>query len=57
MQVGWDHSILSPAKAGSESLGDVIPGLRSLRSLTRGYILSPTARLVAANIHLDARRS
>ncbi len=25
--------------AGSESLGDVIPGLRSLRSLTRGYNL------------------
>ena len=31
---------LSPAKAGSGFLGDVIPGLRSLRSLTRGYNLS-----------------
>ena len=28
--------LLSPAKAGSGFLGDVIPGLRSLRSLTRG---------------------
>jgi hypothetical protein len=27
---------LSPAFAGLEFLGDVIPGLRSLRSLTRG---------------------
>ena len=32
----------SPAKAGAEfKMGSVIPGLRSLRSLTRGYYLSP----------------
>ena len=30
----------SPAKAGAESDGDADPGLRSLRSLTRGYFLS-----------------
>jgi len=39
---GWvKDSTSSPAKAGLESFGDVIPGLRSLRSLTRGYYLSP----------------
>ena len=32
--------ILSPAKTGSGFLRDVIPGLRSLRSLIRGYYLS-----------------
>ena len=45
VQLAVDHTYapqrLSPAKAGSGSLGDVIPGLRSLRSLTRGYHLSP----------------
>jgi hypothetical protein len=33
--------VLSPAKAGLGFLGEVIPGLRSLRSLTRGYYPSP----------------
>jgi len=32
---------LSPAKAGSFVLGRFDPGLRSLRSLTRGYHLPP----------------
>jgi hypothetical protein len=32
---------LSPAKAGFGIEGDMTPGLRSLRSLTRGYYMSP----------------
>lgn len=35
------RATVSPAKAGAGIIGDVIPGLRSLRLLTRGYILSP----------------
>ena len=35
------QSFLSPAKAGSGLNDGVIPGLRSLGSLTRGYHLSP----------------
>src|SRR5918999_498953 len=38
---GWvKHSTSVARFAGLGFLGDVIPGLRSLRSLTRGYYLS-----------------
>ena len=37
----YRRPFLSPAKAGSEVLFEVIPGRRSLRSLARGYYLSP----------------
>ena len=45
--------ILSPARAGLNHLGDVIPGLRSLRSLTRGYYHAAAPRLVDADIDVD----
>jgi len=35
------RKILSPASRALNLRGDVIPGLRSLRSLTRGYYLPP----------------
>ena len=46
--------VLSPAKAGSGFIRDVIPGLRSLRSLTRGYNHAAATRLVDADIQVDA---
>ncbi len=38
---------LSPAKAGFWILRGLIPGLRSLRSLTRGYTLPPLRGLLS----------
>ncbi len=45
---------LSPAR-GLGSLGDVIPGLRSLRSLTRGYYLPPLRGSLTMNPKLSVR--
>jgi len=54
---GWvKDSLLSPAKAGLGFVGDMIPGLRSLRSLTRGYYHAAAPRLVDPNIHIDSGR-
>jgi len=40
---------LSPAYADSEFYGHVIPGLRSLRSLARGYNHDAAPRLLEGN--------
>jgi hypothetical protein len=51
-------SICRPLKRARNFLGDLIPGLRSLRSLTRGYHLSPPRGLLTLTFQLEhlARR-
>lgn len=51
--VAFDRSFLSPASRAWDSLADVIPGLHSLRSLTRGYYYVAAPRLVDRQSQID----
>jgi len=54
---GSAFEILSPAKAGLFLIGIVVPGLRSLRSLTRGYRYAAPRALVESRIRHESRLS
>ncbi|HKP35696.1 MAG TPA: hypothetical protein VJT71_02470 [Pyrinomonadaceae bacterium] len=58
-RLGLNHSsvLFRRLKPALDSNEDVIPGLRSLRSLTRGYHHTAAPRLVDADIQVDAMLS